>query len=384
MYYKNLCGNSVSSLGLGAMRLPVTNGKIDEKEATALIEGAIEGGINYFDTAYRYHDGDSERILGNILKRYPRKHWNLATKMPGHMMYKVNGRIAFRGYMCSEEYKSISEIFEEQLEKCQVDYFDYYLLHNVNDISYHLYADEDIGIIPYLCGQRKLGRIKHLGFSTHGSMNTIEKFVGQYDCFEFVQIQLNYYDWFCGIAKGQYELLIKKGLPVIVMEPCRGGKLANLPKAQSNVLSHCNSDVSDASWAFRFLQSLDHVAVVLSGMSDRNQLNDNLKTFAGPNALKQEQYNLLKEIADSFGKLVLCTGCSYCCEACPGKIPIPQIMELYNGIVGDISGLHVEDYKKAEKTLNKCRHCHLCEKSCPQGIAILDVFEAISSLKLWH
>lgn len=380
MYYNIFCGNSISALGLGAMRFPAENGKVNIKKSEAIIEKAIEYGINYFDTAYKYLDGMSEIILGNALKKYPRESWYLATKMPGHMMWKKNGKMSFRGYMSDEDFKSVDQIFEEQLRKCQVDYFDYYLLHNVNDISYALYTDDELNIIDYLCKQKKLGFIKHLGFSTHGSTETIKKFIEEYNCFEFVQIQLNYYDWFQGSAKEQYELLNKMKLPVVVMEPCRGGRLVNLNKEQSEILEKYDSKSSNANWAFKFLQNLDSVSVVLSGMSTLEQLEENVKTFSKRHTLNNVHYEVMKNVAETLKGLVLCTGCGYCYDSCPSGIKITNIIEYYNKTLGHKGILHVKEQESIWGELQKCKKCSLCERACPQKIRIQEIFNLLGNM----
>ncbi|MCL2867640.1 MAG: aldo/keto reductase, partial [Clostridia bacterium] len=206
---------SLPLLGFGAMRLPVHGGatsKIDEDTVARMVDEAYAGGVRYFDTAYPYHDGESERVMGRLLKRYPRDSWYLADKYPGHQVLSdyVPGRI-----------------FEEQLKKCGVEYFDFYLLHNVCESSLGVYTDKALGIVDYFLEQKRLGRIKHLGFSAHGSAALMERFLDAYPGnMAFCQIQLNYLDWTFQNAKEKYELLMKRGIPVWVMEPIRGGKLA--------------------------------------------------------------------------------------------------------------------------------------------------------------
>ena len=255
MIYRNLLGERVSMLGFGAMRLPVgEDGEINLPLATKMIERAIASGVNYFDTAYPYHGGKSEIVLGEILSRYPRGSFFLANKFPGHQLMKRYDPAA---------------IFEEQLKKCGVEYFDFYLLHNVYERSMGVYTDPELGILDYFLEQKKNGRIRHLGFSTHALTDGLLEFLdlaGEH--MEFCQIQMNYLDYTLQDAKGKYELLTERGIPVIVMEPVRGGKLASLDEKYVRLLEREAPGASAASFAFRYLMDFDNISVVLSGMSN--------------------------------------------------------------------------------------------------------------------
>ena len=241
MIYSDFQNEKLSLLGFGAMRLPcLADGSIDENQVAEMTRLAMEAGVNYFDTAYPYHGGQSERVMGRVLAKYPRGSYNLATKYPGH-------QILSDGY-------NPAAIFEEQLEKCGVDYFDFYLLHNVNEKSMEVYMDPQWGIVDYFKEQKRLGRIRHLGFSSHAQVEGLEKFLdycGQ--DMEFCQIQLNYMDWILQKAKEKYELLTARGIPVWVMEPVRGGMLASLREENSARLKAIRPEATDASWGFRFL-----------------------------------------------------------------------------------------------------------------------------------
>lgn len=223
MIYSDFQDKTLSLLGFGTMRLPLnSDGTIDEVQVREMTRYCLEHGVNYFDTAYPYHNGDSERVIGRILSEYPRDSYYLATKYPGHQILST-------GY-------NPAEIFEEQLAKCGVDYFDFYLLHNVYEKSMETYLDPQWGIIDYFKEQKRLGRIRHLGFSTHAQTKCLKEFLDICgDAMEFCQIQLNYLDWTLQDAKAKYELLTEQGIPVWVMEPVRGGRLAKL------------SDVNEAS-----------------------------------------------------------------------------------------------------------------------------------------
>lgn len=364
---------NLSCLGMGNMRLPTENGAIDREKAREIIEYAYHSGVNYFDTAYRYHGGESESFVGSVLKQFPRDTWYIASKMPGHMMNYKDGKLGFQGYLAGEKIESVSQIFEEQLEKCGVDYFDFYLLHNVCESSYDFYMNEELGVVKYLLEQKATGRIKHLGFSTHGRADTIDNFlIAWKGCFEFVQIQLNYMDWHLQGAKDKYEVAAKHGLPVIVMEPCRGGKLASLPEKWEEALKAARPHASTASWAFRFLQSLPAVQVVLSGMSTMDQLKENINIFSSSEPLTEEETAILEKAALSMADMVPCTACRYCCEDCPKGLDIPKLISMYNEMKVDGMGiLHFNiDGMKGEALPGACVGCGACAQACPQGINI--------------
>lgn len=360
----------LSMLGMGAMRLP-TNGEgfdapVDEAKAREIIEYVYGQGVNYFDTAFVYHGGESERVLGRALAQYPRESFYLADKL---------------WYQSLTPDRSVREIFEIQLERCGVEYFDFYLLHNISDttIDDYMQLDKTHGVMAYLEGEKKAGRIKHLGFSCHSSPENLARFLDFYP-FDFVQIQCNYVDWTLQDAKSKYELLTERNIPVIVMEPCRGGALANLDEAQAAPLQAARPGLSTASWAFRFLQSLDNVAVVLSGMSTLEQAEDNVKTFGELQPLGEPETQTLQGVVDSMLTLVPCTACRYC-HACPQKLDIPSLIELYNEASFDISALRWElpDMPEAQKPHN-CIACGACTKVCPQSIDIPDVLARLDVL----
>lgn len=385
MIYKPFKELSLSTLGMGNMRLPTINGQreaIDEAKAREIIEYAYAHGVNYFDTAYRYHGGASETFVGKVLKQYPRDTWYLASKMPGHMMQARDGKIVPVGYLAGETIRSIADIFEEQLEKCSVDYFDFYLLHNVCETSFSFYTDHDIRVVEYLLEQKKAGRIRHLGFSAHGRAETIERFLSTFDCFEFVQLQLNYMDWVLQDAKRKYEVVTSRGIPVIVMEPVRGGRLASLSPAANEILKKIRPQDSIVSWAFRFLQSLDNVLVVLSGMTAMEQVRENVALQSKSDPLSGAEYDLLfKAIADML-RLVPCTACRYCCEGCPQGLDIPKLISLYNEASNEASGtmLFTLGAMKKEELPSACIGCGACAQLCPQGIDVPGVMKRYAQL----
>jgi uncharacterized protein len=379
MLYKQFQNLNISQLGMGNMRLPTigNRGPIDEEKAREIIEYAYNNGINYFDTAYRYHEGQSEAFVGKVLKQYPRESWYLASKMPGHMMQYKNGKLEFTGYLSSLKRNSPAEIFEEQLERCGVDYFDFYLLHNLCETSYDFYTDEDLAVVEYLLEQKKAGRIRHLGFSAHGRPETIEKFLNWKDCFEFAQIQLNYMDWTLQDAGKKYEVLTKHGIPVIVMEPCRGGRLASLNDKANSILKNARPNDSIASWAFRFLQSLPNVQVVLSGMTTMEQLKENIGIFSQFDPTTEEEKELLQEAVSTMVNLVPCTACRYCCDGCPQGLEIPKLISMYNESTFDNPWIlkFTLDAMKESELPAACLSCGACTQLCPQGIDIPEIMK---------
>jgi len=358
MIYSDFQDMKLSNLGFGCMRLPMNEGVIDEEQVARMVDWAMENGVNYFDTAYPYHGGESERVMGRVLASYPRESFYLATKYPGHQIASSYDPAA---------------IFEEQLEKCGVDYFDFYLLHNVYDKSMETYLDPKWGIVDYFVEQKKKGRIRHLGFSTHGSLECMEKFLqacGEH--LEFCQIQLNYLDWTLQQAKEKCELLEKYNVPVWVMEPLRGGKLAKLPEADEARLKALRPDEGVPAWAFRFLQDIDNVKVILSGMSNLEQMQDNVRTFAERKPLSEAERTVLLEVAENQKNSVPCTACRYCCDGCPMGLDIPRIIASYNDynyVATFITTMWIEDSPE-DKRPSACIACGKCSKICPQGIDI--------------
>lgn len=367
MIYSEYKEEKLSLLGFGAMRLPLLeDGSVDEAETEALIAKAMAEGVNYYDTAYPYHGGESERILGRILKKYPRDSFYLATKFPGHQI-------------CSSY--DPKAIFEEQLEKCGVDYFDYYLLHNVYENSLETYLDPKWGIIDYLKEQKRLGRIRHLGFSTHGSTALIKDFLEICgDDMEFCQIQLNYLDWTLQDAKQKYDVLTERGLGVWVMEPVRGGKLCKLSEEEEAKLKAERPEESIASWGFRFLQGLPNVKMILSGMSNMEQVEDNLNTFAERKPLTEKETKMLLDIAEGMKNSVPCTACRYCCDGCPQEINIPLMLEIYNDLQITPTftvSMRIEGIPESRQP-HSCIGCGACTAVCPQGIDIPGVLASLS------
>ncbi|MBR3277193.1 MAG: aldo/keto reductase [Eubacterium sp.] len=386
MYYNEIAGVKVSALGMGNMRLPTfdeNEKNIDREKAQEIIDYAYSHGINYYDTAYRYHSGQSEFFIGEALSKYPRDTWYLATKFPGHMIVKKeNGVIGFTSGLTGWPDSTVPAVFEEQLDKCKVDYFDFYLLHNVNEKSLPMYLDEDLGIVRYLQSEKEAGRIRHLGFSAHGSAELIDSFLNRFEgVFEFVQIQLNYLDWKLQDAKSKYEVIVKHGLKVVVMEGVRGGRLAKLPEEQMEKLSAVRPEDSAARWALRFLQSLPGVAVVLSGMTALEQIVENVETFSEPCPVTEEEKQLLSEVADSMLSWVPCTACRYCTEGCPKQLEIPKIIAAYNGVKnGDMMASYSLEGCDPAMDPTRCIGCGACTGICPQNIAIPDIMKEFAQM----
>ena len=387
MYYSEISGVRVSALGMGNMRLPKIENqgeKIDREKAQEIIDYAMSHGITYYDTAYRYHGGESERFIGEALKKYPRDSFLLASKFPGHMMEKKeNGVMGFTSMLAGHPDSTVDAVFHEQLEKCQVDYFDFYLLHNVCENSLAFYYDPEIRIVEYLLKQKELGKIRHLGFSTHAvSAATIDEFLTRHEgVFEFVQIQLNYLDWILQDAKSKVEVIAKHGLKIVVMEGVRGGRLASLPEAQEARLRAARKDDSPARWALRWLQGIPEVAVILSGMSTMDQIIENVETFREHNPVSEAERALLTEVAESMLSWVPCTGCRYCTEGCPMGLEIPKIISAYNGVK---NGENSAWYNPAEKgeAMNpaRCIGCGNCTSICPQNIGVPGIMEEFASM----
>ena len=377
MYYNEIAGVKVSALGMGNMRLPTLDGQeknIDWDKAREIIDYAMAHGINYYDTAYRYHGGQSERFIGDALKRYPRDSFLLASKFPGHMMVKKGGGVVgFTSGLAGWPDNTVAGVFAEQLEKCQVDYFDFYLLHNVSEKSLEIYDDPELQVVEFVQKQKAEGKIRHLGFSSHASSAaTIDDFLTRHEgVFDFVQIQLNYLDWKLQDARSKYAAIVKHGAKVVVMEGVRGGRLAQLPEEQMARLRALRPGDSAARWALRWLQCLPDVAVVLSGMTTLDQIRENVETFAAPEALNQAEGALLTEVADSMLNWVPCTACHYCTEGCPMELDIPKIIAAYNGVTnGDFMSRYDPDTADSAMDPRRCVGCGSCAAICPQGIKI--------------
>ena len=372
----------LSALGFGAMRLPLLpdgSGTIDQVELDRMVDAAMAAGANYYDTAHPYHDGKSEGAIGRSLARYPRETWHLADKFPGHQ--NVHGVKELQP----------AEVFEEQLKRCGVDYFDFYLLHNVNEQSMAYYCNPEKHCLDYFLEQKAKGRIRHLGFSCHAGPEALQEFVDGYGKdLEFCQIQLNYVDWKLQNAEKKVEILRKAGLPIWVMEPVRGGKLASFAEETEAEMHALRPDESCAAWAFRWLQSVPKPTMILSGMSNLQQMKDNLKTFSAEKPLNVAELEVLEKITKDMQGKIPCTGCRYCCAGCPVGLNIPMILSMANELQVSSSMNLMMRYSALGdgKRAADCIACGQCREACPQKIDVpaemAKFAERISTQKTWE
>ena len=371
MIYREFQDMRLSALGFGAMRLPVINGDdgaIDREQVFRMVDQAMKAGISYYDTAWGYHNGNSEIVMGEALEKYPRDSYYLATKFPGYDLSNM---------------PKVKEIFAKQLEKTGKEYFDFYLFHNVCEMNVDAYLDPQYGILDHLLEQKKNGRIRHLGFSCHGEADVLKKFLDAYgEHMEFCQLQLNFFDWKFQHAEEKVKLLREKNIPVWVMEPLRGGTLAKLESRYEDELKALRPDEEIPAWAFRFLLGIGDVRMILSGMSNEEQLQKNLKTFEEEKPLNKQELDALMGIADRMleKKSVPCTACHYCVSHCPQGLDIPRLIALYNehilttesGNFGFIAPMALAALPEDKKP-SACLHCRSCEQVCPQQIKISEV-----------
>ena len=374
MIYKELQGLQLSNLGMGCMRLPVVDGNdavVDQAAVEEMVALAMDRGLNYYDTAWGYHAGHSETAIGKALSAYPREKFYLADKFPGYDLSNMG---------------KVREIFEAQLKKCQVEYFDFYLFHNVCEMNIDAYLDPKYGILDYLLQQKKNGRIRHLGFSCHGAMPVLKRFLETYGKdMEFCQLQLNYIDWIFQGGREKVELLEQCHIPVWAMEPLRGGRLARLSAQEAAVLQALNPQRPIPAWAFRFLQSIPSVKVILSGMSNLDQMKDNLATFETEDPLTEKELDGLLALGDEMTnpKALACTACRYCTTHCPQGLDIPHLLALYNehrftggGFIAPMALSAIP----ADKQPSACIGCRSCEAVCPQQLKISEAMADFRSI----
>ena len=353
MIFKPFQSIQLSALGMGAMRFPMRDrDHIDYEKAHEILDRAYAGGINYYDTAYVYQGGDSERCLGTWHHKYPRDSFYLASKF--HV----------------ESNPDYETVFEEQLSRLQTDHIDFYLLHCLTDRNADKYLSG--GAIEFFEEQKRKGRITYLGFSSHAGVETLTRFADRRD-WDFAQIQMNYYDWVYGTAAREYEVLESRNIPIMVMEPVRGGRLAALTPETEAVLKAAQPDWSTASWALRFVKSHPQVQVILSGMSDLSQMEDNLATFSDADGLSGADAQLLLQVLEQFKKQVQvpCTACRYCVPECPMGIDIPAYLKLYNDYkVNGAGALWGLSKVESDGKPTDCVGCGACAGHCPQNIGI--------------
>lgn len=350
----------VSLLGFGCMRFPTTpEGDIDKPLATRMMTYAVEHGVNYIDTAYPYHNGTSETFVRDVIRHLPRESFYLADKLP-IWDCKTNA--------------DVDRIFHEQLDKCGVEYFDFYLIHAVNKGRLQQVADLDL--FTQLEQYRSQGKIRNLGFSFHDDLETFRRWVDLYD-WDFVQIQLNYMDIHHQQGMTGYDILTERGIPVVIMEPVKGGSLAKFHPSVEAKLKHLRPEESIASWAFRWVGSLPNVRVILSGMSTMEQVEDNIKTFTDFEPLSDDETVLLDEVRTELLSLtqVDCTSCNYCMP-CPHGVDIPGNFRIFNHHAMYQNDRHAtwatSQLKEQDAFADQCIDCGECLPKCPQHIEIPD------------
>jgi len=366
-------------LGFGMMRLPLLDPKAPEKvdleQVCTMVDTFLERGYTYFDTAYFYHAQQSECFVREALvRRHPRDSFLLADKMPITLLKTA-------------ETDKQAAFFEEQLEKCGVEYFDYYLLHNLT--AAHYQVAQRLDTFGFLLNKKEEGRLRHLGFSFHDKADVLDKILTEHPEVEFVQLQLNYLDWEDERVQSRkcYETAVRHGKKVIVMEPVRGGKLASVPQEISEKMAALHPDWSPASWAVRFAASHSEVMMVLSGMSNMDQLLDNTGYMTDVEPLGQQELQLLEKAAEAISALpaVACTGCRYCVDGCPRNIPIPDFFALYNQDQLPMRAgapASVEAYEKLAEGggfASSCVNCRQCEVVCPQQLPVTQWLQRVTN-----
>ncbi|MBQ2314574.1 MAG: aldo/keto reductase [Treponema sp.] len=365
--------SAMPKLGFGLMRLPEKDGVIDHEQVCSMVDSYMKAGMNYFDTAYVYHGGKSEVAAREALvKRYPRDSFMIATKLPAWEIKRE---------------EDIERIFNEQLERAGVDYFDFYLLHSIEDGSnYDTYVKYDC--FDWCMKRKAEGKIKHFGFSFHGSPELLEEVVDKHPEIEFVQIQLNYLDRSNPVVRSQqlYEILHKRNIPIIIMEPVRGGMLANMAPEIEAKFKKRQPEKSVASWALRFVGSLPGVMTILSGMSNEEQMHDNIQTFANFEPLADDEFAIIDEVTQELLSMpqIGCTACKYCCDGCPMKISIPDVFRTVNTLrrypddwrsKNFYSGLIQRSGKASD-----CIGCGQCESVCPQHLSIIKLMKEAAGI----
>ena len=362
-------GCEISRLGYGGMRFPKNGDEVDVEEAVKLLRKAYDMGVNYFDTAVVYHKGESEKIFGKAFEIYDRSSYYLADKMSI--------------WVCKDE-QEMKDLFERQLKTLKTDYIDFYLVHSLN--RNHYQKVKEFHCVEFLQEMKRQGKIKHLGFSFHDTYPVFTQILNDYD-WDFVQIQLNYLDWQNQGAEQLYRELEKRNLPCMVMEPVRGGYLATLDEQRAKPFLEMEPNRSIASWAIRWVESLPQVTVVLSGMSDMAQLEDNVSLLTGFEPMNEKELEAVAKVVEEIRKVndIPCTGCRYCMD-CPMGVDIPEVFAIYSRLkIFGKDKSFVEDYKEVMENGNGAEHCIGCQQCmnhCPQSIEIPDKLAMIHRLYL--
>ncbi|NLM05553.1 MAG: 4Fe-4S dicluster domain-containing protein [Tissierellia bacterium] len=366
----------MKKLGFGLMRLPLLDSEdsrsIDIEQCKKMTDLFLEKGFTYFDTAYMYHKYSSEKAVKEFLtSRHPRDSYTLTTKLPAH-----------HNFLKTEE--DNERIFNEQLEKTGVDYFDYYLYHNLNVKNYENITK--LNSFAFVDRMKKEGKVKNIAFSFHDTADVLDKILTEHPEVDFVQLQINYLDWESPSIQSRlcYETAVKHGKRVIVMEPVKGGMLQRIPKEAVDLMKAYNKDASPASWAIRFAAGLENVYMVLSGMSNMEQMEDNLSYMENFQPLNDEEMEIIKKVTKIINDKVEipCTDCKYCVEGCPQNINIPGLFETYNEKCQfDLDNKRsYEAYTKDKGKASDCIECGACEGSCPQSIPIIDELKKIAKV----